>query len=532
MAAQPDQRTLGSAPTVTGPASRAERFRRDGIAVVAVALCALVGETLWFSNSQSVVLMLAPVAGIIAAMLACGPVWAAADSAAGALIGTGLCVMLTPSGNAAALLANASGYVLSGMLIAGAVAAVASWALRIKKLTSGLLCTVALALILAAACSLAVQLASIPRSTEWIGLGSAGRLTLFQAFETQPVVAPGLSDDGIFLASVKALSRGEDYYVSSIRVLAGYDTTHSFPLNSPWSYRLPTLYALLAALPQKGVWFVGVSLALTAVATLAAFALASRLSNTALGVVAATGVATFFAVASAVGLALQSELWAGAAVLVSAACYLNARRGSRHRARLLLAAAVAATLAALFRELAAPVLLLGLCSTLLEPEARLARYWAPWLIGMLLVLAAYAAHAASLTAAYTQVRSSLPPETSGRTFFHPDGLGVTLAMYEMRRLLAVDWVLPWLVLAASSIGVLLARMRPGERLFVAGVALGGPLVQLVIRTSGMTGYWADIYIPLLLTCAPLALAPLLPRPEADILGPSSERMVRTSSQTT
>jgi len=318
-----------------------------------------------------------------------------------------------------------------------------------------------------------------------------------------------MSDEQLYIAYISGVRQGHGYYATVLSVLERANEVRgpdgSVNVRSPLSYRMPTLYLLLSALPYNGGVFVMVMLAACTFGVVCAYLLGRQFVTNALALAGAAFVASVFSGLASPSM-LDAESWTGifglAAVLFMVLSY---RRQSRAWG-LQLAAVGFAVLGALFRELGVAFLLLGLAAALADRRDVGRRYWIAWVGGLIVTFGALAAHWSIAAAAYRGAPASGPDRFS---WFHPDALGLVSAMH---LLAAHAWFAPavaWLLLALGMVGSALAPRDLPTRIALMGVCLGGPLVLLVLRppgwsTYGVPGYWGDLIAPTILACAPLA----------------------------
>ena len=212
----------------------------------------------------------------------------------------------------------------------------------------------------------------------WLSAASAATApgpsgpSLAQELTPEPAMTATTTDEGVYLTYVRRLQSGQAYYPMVARTLTQGNAVRvggRVDRSRPTSFRLPTLYALLAALPPYGISLVLAMMALGSAAAVAAFALASRFAPPALALLGALAVAVFYYGEATRYALLGTEPWAGGLILVAASLAVWA---PETRTPLLAhcAAAAAALAAASLRELAAPFVLLGLAASLRPAEDR------------------------------------------------------------------------------------------------------------------------------------------------------------------
>ena len=333
-----------------------------------------------------------------------------------------------------------------------------------------------------------------------------GILTLEQLNQT-PKLAADSSDEDIYRAYVFRLRAGQPYYPMAVGVLTEMNQLRSSPVatHSALSYRLPTLYRFLAALPPSSGVLVNAILIACSLGVMSAYVLARQFVRQVPALLAASLVASVFAGYSGPML-LDTESWAGILALLAVTLVVVAYRRQRHTLALHTLAAVAAFAAASMRELAVAFLVLGLAAALSDRTGPRRRAWIPWAAACVATLGVYVAHAVSAQRAYMGVAN---PETHGFPWLHLDGSGLVAAVALLGShawlIMGVVWVLVLLGMAGS---VLAPRDLP-TRVMLSGAALVGPLVLLALHppgsaTYGVPGYWGDLVMPTTLACVPLA----------------------------
>ncbi|HEX9094451.1 MAG TPA: hypothetical protein VF902_10785, partial [Coriobacteriia bacterium] len=478
-----------------------------GLGCVAATTVLLV----WVSMLAPTVQTLAPIAGLVAA-LACRKVLDA--------------VLVAPAGLAAGLLAfqvttAADGWsasllhpgTLAALAVSALVALGARGILAKRSALAPLMAGIGVALIL---------------GTVWLGtmlaLGepvAANGDTRARVFAGTPEIAPGITDEALYLVNVRRIAAGGEHYAVLRRTMdeanAAQTTDAAFNTASPYGYRLPTLFRLLAWLPNNGVSYSLALLLFGSAAAVAAYALARRRVVRPLALVGAAAVAGFYAGIARKMFLFETEPWAGALILISltlgAAAYTAKRRSLVWSA----AAAGAALAAFLFRELAVAAVLAGLLTTLLDPDMRRERHWIPWLVALAVAAALYVGHVAS--AARAAEGGTLLPH-GPFPWFAPDGSGLLSGLRVTAALLGVVPPVAWALLALAALGVTIVRGPLAMRLHLASVVAGGALLLALFHPPGSSNvaglvpaYWVFLVMPSMLACVPLALARLLPSGE-------------------
>jgi hypothetical protein len=341
---------------------------------------------------------------------------------------------------------------------------------------------------------------------------------------TFPQLKSGSNDEDIYLNYLARMRAGEPYYKVAAAV---FEEIHALNPASPplagsaTSYRLPTLYVLLAKMPNPGM-MINLLLLVCSFGVGAAYVLARRFVTPVPALLGASLVASMLSGYTGPML-LDPESWAGVLALCSAMFVVLAGRDRARTMTLHIAAATCALLATSLRELSVAFILVGLSAALAGPSQRAMRVWIPWAAALAGAVAIYAAHIVTVR---NVVRGLASPPVSAARWLHLDGSGllgaVRLASNHM-------WVVAGfgaIFVILGMIGSVLAPKDLPTRLMLGGIALAGPLVLLAVRppgtaTYGAPGYWGDLVIPTTLACVPLAFA-LLPgvkREDADGLPP-------------
>ena len=320
-----------------------------------------------------------------------------------------------------------------------------------------------------------------------------------------------MSDEDLYLTWIARLRAGQAYYPMAVRsfeeVNAAFGSVSLVRIRVPFSYRPPTLYLLLAALPPNGISFVIAVMVVCTIGVAAAYVLARQFVVESVALAAAAFVAALFSACGSSQL-LDAEMWAGALALAAVAAFVVSRSATAHSARWLPILSVTLALAATaFRELAAPLLVLGLIATLVGADSRAKRAWVPWGVGLAIAALGLGAHWFAASQAFASVTSG----PSSATWFDPNGAGLVGAMFLASRSLSVVFfpVMALLLLLGMIGGAIAPRDWP-SRVMLAGLAVGGPVVLYFAHPPGWSashaapGYWGDIVMPTVLACAPLA----------------------------
>ena len=492
---------VASAAAVADPGGQAALgdIRGDIVAFVAIVVMAGAGGGLFFRTS--VYLTLGLVSGL-AAGLGCTRWWrAVVVCALGVLAGFALASLVAAPAWPGGMfwLPNALETAAVAALVGGAVNFAVGQSARLKPLISA----VAVLALIATMWFSGFSLASVRTS---VGL------TPLEQLARVPRLDRNVSDGGIYLNYLEHLRAGEPYYkmaVNVIRELNAARPESPVAIDSPLSYRLPTLYVLLAQAPSPGA-LIDLMLLAASLGVVAAYVLARQYVAPVPALVGAALVASMFS-GYASPILLDTESWAGILAICAVMFVVLARRHERRTFLLHSAAAGCAFLAASVRELSVAFLLLGLAAALLDRTGSRRRAWVPWAMAFVATGALYAAHWMAASAAFHGLACT---RTAGFPWFHPDGSGLVSAV---GLLATFGWLVPWLaglLVALGIIGSVLAPKDLPSRVMLTGVALGGPLVLLLLHPPGWAhygaapGYWGDLVIPTTLACVPLVFAAL------------------------
>jgi hypothetical protein len=472
---------------------------RAALTLAAITLLAVMSTSTMFLTPS--IVLLGPIAGLAAALGVRRRLDAAVVGAGGVVAGT-----LVAS---VARLAHAASWgptMLLNALVAVAVALAARWLLDRSPRTAALVASAAVALVIASGWWSAATFATTQLRP---GLTRVGYLA------RRAVLDSTSSDEDIYLAYVQRMARGEPYYPAAVSVLSASNVAHPLgriDLQDPLSYRLPTLYWLLSRLPAGGWSVIVAMLSVGSGAAVAGYVLARRFVTVPLALVSAAGLTGLFATYSTVPGVMHAEIWAGAFSLVAVTLFVLARREPARAAAYMVAAAAAALCAASIRELAAPVVVLGLALTVLDRDTRCGRMWVPWAVALVLTAAGYSAHWAEASAAIRAASLSAMASQPGPGWWRPDGLGLYGGIDFFRGIMAWPLAAGWVAAAAGLAGAVFGPRGRLERLMSATLVGGGMLAVLFLRPNGSTstgapvGYWSEIYVPTMVACIPLALA--------------------------
>jgi len=479
-----------------------ERLRAAVVATACiVAICAL-GSSVYFTNDPY--LILAPLAGVVAALGTRRVADAAPVALVGVVAGTACAagVSAGPWASPAIWLPS----VLPVAAVSALIALAVRWLLGASAGLTGLIALAGVILLVGGA---------------WLGAVSAssyapeGKRSLAQMLSEKPEFAPLSVDEGVYLHYVWRLRQGEAYYPAAVRTLEEGNRVRgvTVDLSNPLSYRLPTLYRLLARVPA-GMSMVLLFMLVGSVATVSTYAMARRFLAVAPSFVAAAAVA-----AQSVGYSGQlrimgTEVWAGFLGLTAVALFVLAVSGEASgRSRLFAVALAFALAAALVRELALAFLLLGLAALLAEKELRSWRVWGPWALGIAVALAAYAAHWALASAAIRE--AGVAASGLQASWLRPFGTPLLGGWYLTAGV--VGWKMPAMagLFALGLAGALLLRAPVAGRVMLAGTVAGGCALLLLLGPSGVAdahglapAYWVSLIAPTVAASAVLVMARL------------------------
>lgn len=489
-------------------------FRNEAVTLVALALAVAAGAVL-FTRGPAF-LLVAPIVGIIAGLGSTRWRLAALVAAAGLAIGLAAATFTANpawSVNATGL-PLVLGAVVAACAIAGGTAALASmrsWAPRVFS-------AVAVVLICGAMAASTFALDSMPDiSSSYAGAPSA---TALQQLASQPVRGPQMSDEELFLIWLNRLRAGDGYYDMTARLFGETYSYRPILVHSPFSYRPPTLYVLLAALPRSAVALVLAMMAACSLGVTFTYVLARQFAGRAIALSCAMVAAASFTGYGTMTL-LEAERWAGIAALGAVTAFVVALRRPEVSVGLMVLSAGAALIATSFRELLAPLLLLGLLSTLVTPAMRRAKAWIPWSVALVLGAAFLGFHWYSAARAFETIVVQQPVSGSHQLWFHPDGSGLVGAMHFVSDDADTAPLVSWLLLVLGMAGSVLAPLRPEGRIVLAGVGLGGPIALFLAHPPGVAGtgaapgYWASLVFPVIVASVAFAIARFMNAEEPD-----------------
>lgn len=352
-------------------------------------------------------------------------------------------------------------------------------------------------------------------STAYVPQPKTGKSTIDLLTGTPPIDAQ-LTDQAIYLAYVKRVAAGENYYKAAVDTLDHVNRAWPSPrvdVSNPLSIRPPLLFVALAQLPPSGLWILLVELSFGAVAAVAGFALARRYVTDGVALIAPALVCATYGGYSAGLMAMNPEIYAGALALVAMAMLVRELEAERPLPMIGGAAAVVA-LAACIRELAAAYLVLGLVATLVSSRSRKVLASLPWLGAGAALAAAFEAHAHAASRAahgYTAYHFA-----NRFPWWYPDGLGLVSTSVAFGVTIGwPDWT-GWILIGASVLGAAIAPRTLSERVLLGGAVIGGLAALAVLHPPGVTAsglplaYWSGVIVPVVMTCVPLALARVAP----------------------
>jgi hypothetical protein len=335
---------------------------------------------------------------------------------------------------------------------------------------------------------------------------------ILDKLNSTPAIDAKSSDEDIYLNYVQRLRAGESYYPMAVDVLSSLNRARpNDPLatDSALSYRLPTLYVLLAKLPPTGGWLIDAMLVACSVGLIASYVLARQYVSQVLALLSTTFVAAMFS-GYAGPMLLDTEAWAGVFGLIAVACLVAAARKPQRTMLLHSCAALAVFAAASLRELAVAFLIVGLAAALVDRTGPRRRAWIPWALAWAATAAAYVAHKIAAQAAYSRIQSI---KTTGFPWFHPDGKGfVSMVTLFAQYAWLIQWA-AWLIVILGMAGALIAGRDKVSRVVLVCVGFFGPAMMLFLHppgtaTYGVPAYWSDLVLPVTLTCATLAFSRL------------------------
>lgn len=490
--------TVGSADT------RATRSRDSlrglAIAVVSVSMITMAGQGILFVPPG--LLVLAPLSGLTTALVCRRPLSAALAVLVSVPLGTLLATIMSqrPTVGVGLWLPTS----LLTAAVGATVGAAVCWALARRPSWRSAAAALAVLLIASALVYTAVTFAT---ATDANGSSAVSEMS------SPPALERGSGDHVLFLNAIARMRNGEGYYQAMAEALLESNRAGR-PFNeatSVFRYRLPTLYVLLAMLPANGTRYVTGLALVGALASAAADVLARTAVLEPLALIGCAAVAAYLGFVASTFVALDTEPFAGAFGIVTVALFA-ASYVSRRRAVLMWAAAVAALLAALMRELGLPFVLLGLAATIADRESRERREWIPWTIALACTLAAYIGHYLSVKAVVSALEITPGPAESPFPWLNPDGLGLRTSVYRFAAVSGIREAAAWAIVAAGCVGAVVGTRNRGATVMAGGVTIGGAIVYLLVHPIGAQvdglppAYWGDVILPTMIACAPLCFA--------------------------
>lgn len=415
----------------------------------------------------------------------------------GTFVGLGVAILLARPwfGGSAAGMAESTMFIVLAALAAGVVAWVLHKASDRKKAewwTAIGFVAVVVALMWAttAASNRGDFVPNEPRVNDWLS--------------AKPALGATPGDRDYFLRVFYEMHDGVPYYEAYIKVYRA-DPLGEFRLpNGVPGYRLPTLFYLWLLLPADGAAIPWLFLIFATLAVGSAFAIGALLGPPRLAVLGALMVATAYLSIATSSFVVFVDGWAMSLTLAGLALFIASVRTAS--AKLLWAAMLVMLLAAVFREiLIYPMLLAAGSAMLLPKDKRLEQLW-PWLTGIGIFSAIYAAHALAIDGRI---------DKAGSVGFWMNGgvahLVSTLRFFE-QLLGGAPWFVPLLV--AAGLAGAMAVERNQRRLGVFLVAtIASPLITFLVLGSGgrdlitgaVGGYWGMLVVPIALALAPVAI---------------------------
>jgi len=323
-------------------------------------------------------------------------------------------------------------------------------------------------------------------------------------------VVPGsyTDDQSLYRRTSELMREGSGYYTAYNEAWLGFK--HKPPLsNSPVGIRLPTYFWLWRMLPPDGFSIVYLYLVFTCGGVVAAATICGQLVGPRLAPLAALTLATFAIEIGFSTYVVFVDMPAACVALVGVALYLWA---SRTRRRGLVWFAVAAfLLVALLRELFAYLLVFGAVSAALEPVGERLRRAVPWLVGLVLFAAGYAAH---WIASLSQIQAG----SSSGSYFNGGATFAISAIDTFSGSFAGRGFVLGILFFLGLLGAVASRRQAGLPFAAfACAAIALPLIAMLFvgnipldAEGNMRNYWGILVIPTALSLWP-ASALLLAR---------------------
>jgi hypothetical protein len=347
---------------------------------------------------------------------------------------------------------------------------------------------------------------------------------------SSPELGASTSDLAVYVLTVRRMHEGEGYYSATGQVLASRSVAAeqigrqgaAVDLHNPTAFRLPTLYWLLAALPQTWQSWGAAMLFLITAATVAAWSIARTYVHAAVAL-AGTAVTGMFLAGYASFFLPSTEPWAGALALAAVALGLKSLSARRGALVLACAAAAVALLATLTRELAVAFVLVGLAASLVSEGARSRRLWLPWAVALGAFVVAYVLHARAVAAVVPTLPTGGLVVSGGLVaYLDPTGAGLASALAYGSVFIFWTPVASWVVWGLGVLGGVAGPWDRARRVLLGAAVLGGSAVLFLMHPTAapgarVPGYWGFVVLPTVIACAPLALSrlPGLGRPRSD-----------------
>jgi len=459
-----------------------------------------------FGLQSSISVTLPPLAGIIAA-LACRD-WRLAGPIAGIGVIGGILFGAAHFTVSSGVTLSPTVYCIEGVLAAG-VGSTTAILLKHRENLERWVAWLGVALTILGALQSGWLQAKLPSES---GAGT----TSFDLYTSTPTVTADISDVAMWVLTVRRMNAGSDYYTAMGHTFEEINAARpvgAWNIEDPAQYRMPTLYWLLAALPQDGNGWVIAMLVLVSSAIIASWSIASRYTPVAVALTGTTVTSAYLAGFTTINLP-QTELWAGLLALVAVALALKSLSVRNNPLAWAGAAAGVALLATLTRELAVAFLIVGLGSTLAHDRWRSRRLWIPWAAALGLAAIAYYAHAQAAEAIGRTLENLGRSSTASfiARHFDPTGRGLVSSVTDMSGW--AYWTLGagWVIWVLGTIGGLIGPRDWPRRALLGGVTAGGAIALFFLHPQGRLwqslppGYWGQVVLPTVITCAPLAFA--------------------------
>ena len=311
------------------------------------------------------------------------------------------------------------------------------------------------------------------------------------------------SDADVHIRIIGLMHDGMPYYDAVRDAWANAQTGNTLPLGIV-SYRLPTPFWLWNMLPS-GPAIIPVFLGFMSLAIIAAFLVPAQLGLVRLAPIAAALVAGNYLVPAVSTYITYVDPWAMSLALAGFAALLRAEKKDSTPWRWTSVGLLIA--AALVREILVYVPVFAAVASFSASPGRRFRAGLPWLAGLAVFAAGYAAHVVAVGGQYTRV-----------AYEEVWGQGGVAALWSTIKLaqtliLGIPWVFP-VVLGLGSLGAVGASRLGAGRVFgvvavccttipaVVMTVLGNPGVN---ASNQMISYWGMLFIPFNLALAPAAI---------------------------